>query len=690
MILSFLAMCTGFGLDHEFVFRAKEAYETVAVAGTFNSWNNQADPMIVDADGRTWRRHISLSAGKHTYKFVLNSKTWILDPDAVKNEDDGNGHTNSVLMLLPAGYEHPALVGDGEITTSAISHSQSVPDLNLDRGRLSLTLSVRPGDVESVVVSVNGKTYATSILPVDELIEKHRCFIPWDGKSNLRYNFIIKDGAKVISFGPSGVGNSHQDSYFNLSAQNFKPVVVPSWVENSVFYQIFPDRFADGDKSNNPANVVPWGATPTYSNFMGGDLEGVEQNLPYLRELGANAIYLNPIFASPSNHGYETSNYRQVEPRFGGNAAFESLAASMHKAGMKIVIDGVFNHTATNFFAFSDICRNQAGSAYKDWYFLNKFPIEVKDKPNYEAWYGFPSMPKLHVENPEVEKYLLQTLEFWNNDVHLDGWRLDVANEVSPKFWRKFRAKLKAMNSQTWIVGEIWGDGTPWLGGDQFDATMNYLFRDVAIQCVAKNQGTASDFMGRLMRTYNLYAPQVSRNQLNLLGSHDTPRFLTECADDKGRAKLGALLQMTWVGAPSIYYGDELGMKGAADPDNRRGMEWNHANPQNDFLTYYRQLIAIRRSSKALLSGDPVPVLVDNSHDLIAYGRLVDRDVALVILNRSTQNQVAQFTLPPDLKSVLTRSVVDALSSKKFTLLADGTVNLTVPAQSGVILLPSR
>ena len=675
-----------------FEFVSERAAKAVSVAGTFNGWTAGANPMTLGPDGRTWSTTVRVPYGRQQYKFVRDGE-WLPDPKA-KREDDGNGNVNSVLLVLPPDYDRPAKLGDGVIAASVLRHESAPPYLNYDRGRLQLRLDARPGDVREVAVVANGKTIPMTLLGADEITARYGATIPWDRKSPLTYDFVLRDDEPanapvpggLLRFGETGLSPNYAP--FVLDPKSFRPFEVPTWVERGVQYQIFPDRFADGDKSNDPKDVQPWDGTPTYSNRFGGDAAGVRAHLAYLKDLGITQVYFNPIFASPSNHRYETTDYLKVDPQIGTNAEFASLVAAMRGEGIRTVLDFAFNHTAPGFFAFRDLMKNGEASKYKAWYFPKSYPIVVKENPPYEAWYGFPSMPKLNTVNPETERYLLSVADYWTKTVGIDGMRLDVGNEVDQNFWRAMRTHVKAERPNEWIIGEVWGDGSPWLKGDEWDSVMNYPFRDASLRFFGNPEGKPSDFMARLMANYSSYAPQVSRNLMNLLGSHDTPRILTELKGDADLARLAATVQFAWVGMPSVYYGDELGMEGGKDPDNRRAMRWDLATATNPFLVRYRLLAKARKASRALQSGDPVPLATDDAAGTLAFARLdpVTDDAALCAVNRSGESRTLTISLPPACRKIAVWE--DAVSGRRLTP-TGGKVIIQLPAKEGAILLPA-
>lgn len=657
-------------LPHTFVFRSERSLQTVTVAGTFNNWDRAAAPMDPDADRRVWRKSMALAPGKHLYKFVVDGEQWVLDPAAERNEDDGNGNTNSVLLLLPEDYRTPARVGDGVIARTPLLHKTSIPYCNFDRGRLSLMLRTRPGDLASVQVLVAGKAIPMTAVAGDEMYGRYVASIPWDGKRTVRYSFRLEDGTTVLRYGPQGSGE------FVVSDETFTPFAVPEWVERTIVYQIFPDRFANGSESNDPKERVAWDAAPTWYNRFGGDFAGVRKHIDHLQALGVGAVYFNPVFASPSNHRYETSDYHRVDPELGTNEEFASLTRELKRSGIRTVLDGVFNHTAVDFAPFLDLRERGAESNFRGWYFPKSFPIKVQENPNYVAWFGFPSMPKLNLDDKDARAYMLDVPKFWHENAEIAGWRLDVANEVPMAFWRDFRSAVKRLDPQMWIVGEVWGDGSPWLGGDQWDSVMDYPFREACLGFFARKATTSRQFLERLMGIYQSYAPQVSRNLMNLLSSHDTPRFLTLCEGDASRARLAALVQFTWVGAPSVYYGDEVGMVGGADPENRRGMRWDLATRDNPTLRWYRALATLRNGVRELQSGDP-SVVSTSDPDLAAFSRTLDGSTVVVAVNRGPSRLGLATAVPP-------KGWVDALTAVKHR-----SASVSVPAQGAVVLLPN-
>ncbi len=408
---------------------------------------------------------------------------------------------------------------------------------------------------------------------------------------------------------------------------------VPGWVKDAIFYQIFPERFYNGDPRNDPRGTVPWGSEPTPTNYFGGDLAGVLEKLDYLHDLGINAIYFNPIFWSNTNHKYHTKDYMKIDPEFGDDAIFRRLLAKCHETGIRVVLDFVPNHSGTDFFAFADIRKKGKRSKYVHWYDIRSFPVRVADPPNYEAWWGLKDLPKLMVMNPEVKKYLFAATEKWTR-MGIDGWRLDVPNEIPHAWWIEWRRLVKSINPDCYITGEIWDDASAWLQGDQFDGVMNYRFRNAVIHFFAMDSTLPSQFDRALADIRTAYPDSVPWALQNLIDSHDTERYLTLCKGDKTKLRLTLFFQMTAIGAPMIYYGDEIGMTGGKDPGCRKAFIWDTALWDTDLFAYYRRMIDIRRMHSCLRRGGSRTLLADDAQRVYVYEREdVDESMICVINN---------------------------------------------------------
>ena len=450
-------------------------------------------------------------------------------------------------------------------------------------------------------------------------------------------------------------------------------ITTPDWVKDAVFYQIFPDRFAKSERVPKPSNLEPWDSPPTAYGFKGGDLLGVAERLDYLQELGITAIYFNPIFQSAANHRYHTHDYYQVDPILGGNEAFRELLDAAHARGIRVVLDGVFNHASRGFYQFNHTLENGAASPYLDWFHfdeerlragepLNAYPDSEEKRLarsqgslkglGYQAWWDLPALPKLNTDTPAVRSFIFDVARHWI-EFGADGWRLDVPHEIDDdEFWREFRRVVKTANPEAYIVGEIWFDAQRWLQGDQFDAVMNYIFNRACLgffggERLDTNQRpggyelrplSAVQFADAIDNTLALYDWEVTLAQLNLLSSHDVPRFLTLVQGDKAALKLATLFQMTFPGAPCVYYGDEIGMEGNHDPDSRRAFPWDEARWDHDLLAFFRRAIALRHQHPALRRGRYLRLHADDQRGVYAFARQGDEETLVVVLNNNSSD----------------------------------------------------
>jgi glycosidase len=469
----------------------------------------------------------------------------------------------------------------------------------------------------------------------------------------------------------------------SLPARAGEHHAAPGWVRDAVFYQIFPERFCNGDPANDPPGTLPWGGKPSPGNFFGGDLRGILNRLDYIASLGVNALYLNPVFASGSNHKYNTTDYLRIDPAFGDERVFRELVDSCHARGIRVILDGVFNHTGVDFFAFADLKKNGASSKYAQWYNIRSFPVGPPGKPNYDCWWGYGSLPKLMTGNPAVRQYLFDVTRHWLAS-GIDGWRLDVPNEIPHQFWIEWRKVVKSVNPDAYILGEIWDDGSPWLQGDQFDAVMNYPLRASCIDFFASGTSTVSQFEDALARQRIVYPSGVTFNLFNLLGSHDTERFLTLCRGDVERWKLALLFQMTYPGAPSLYYGDEVGMTGGKDPECRGTMIWDVSRQNGEMLRFTREAIALRRTHPVLRRGSFTPLGPVDSPGLYGFVREETSSAALVLLNRGAAEVRASFPRNA-IPGVRSWSQIWPGAGVPYGAGGDSLI-VTVPGKSGIVL----
>lgn len=468
---------------------------------------------------------------------------------------------------------------------------------------------------------------------------------------------------------------------------NAQTSFVPDWAKDAIFYQIFPERFANGDPTNDPPGTEPWGGEPKSKNYFGGDLQGIIDHLDYVATLGVNVLYLNPIFESNSNHKYHAKDYLKIDPHFGDERTFKNLVDECHARGIRIILDGVFNHTGVDFFAFEDVKRNGANSKYLGWFNIYSLPIGPPNKPNYECWWGYGDLPKLMTHNPGVHDHLFEVTRHWMG-FGIDGWRLDVPNEIPHQFWIEWRMLVKSINPQAYIVGEIWSDATPWLKGDQFDAVMNYRFRGACLDFFVRNKTTASQFDSALAGIRSSYPADVNYVLQNLLGSHDTERLLTLCKGDTATVKLATLFQMTYVGAPMVYYGDEVGMQGGKDPGCRGTMVWDEKKQDKDLQRSFREAIELRNGHVSLRRGDFETLIADNAKSVYGFMRRHATEVAVIILNISTKPQKVGLAFPDADKKRTWKQVwpLERAQGKAVQVLE----GILVPPKSGVVYIGGK
>jgi len=476
--------------------------------------------------------------------------------------------------------------------------------------------------------------------------------------------------------------------------------VTPDWVKNAVFYQIFPDRFAWSPKVEKPSNFEPWDSEPTVHGFKGGDLMGVVEKLDYLQDLGINAIYFNPIFQSASNHRYHTHDYYQVDPLLGGNEAFKLLVEEAHKRDIKIVLDGVFNHASRGFFQFNHIMEVGKDSPYVDWFHIHGYPLNAfEGKPNYECWWGLPALPKLNTDNPQVRRYIFDIARYWIEQ-GADGWRLDVPFEIDDdEFWREFRDVVKTANPEAYIVGEIPCEAQRWMAGDQFDAVMNYQITHAALGFFGGKQidyelasgmmglgeaekYTAENFAKRTEELLQIYPYEFALAQMNLLDSHDMPRFLSLVSGNVKRLSLAYLFILTYPGAPSIYYGDEIGLTGGKDPECRKTFPWDESEWNTDLRDQLKSYIALRNANPVLRTG---AYKVIYAHDgVIAYTRKNEEQTMLVILNANDSPKTV--TIPTGDAFAVGTKLKSQLSDRELVVTINGIEDLELKCLSGLVL----
>jgi glycosidase len=766
-----------------FTFVPNRPYARVFLAGTFNAWSTDATPMRRET-GR-FEVTLPLPVGEYQYKFVADGN-WITDETAERFLPDGYGGRNSVVDVDETFESMNIARGDGRIMVDGLAHRLDAWERSIDSsGTVTVRTRAWMGDVERVGLVWEGSPEiggdnpgrtnsppggdAMILFDSDGTYDYYSCELR---SPSFTYGFIFEDGPARVTLDAGGAFEAEGPSAaeavnepFSFSADDTAVFSTPDWVRNGVFYQIFPERFANGDVNNDQdftewyyeglTELPPSGKTngeyfhfvddwydvsgltvspyktdgkPDWNSFYGGDIEGVRSNLDYLVDLGVTIIYFNPLFESKSNHKYDAASYLEIDPHFGTNDEFATFVAECHERGIRVVMDLAINHTGHTHWAFVDARLKGEESEYWDWYEWHKWPVpgtKVSTPADagdyYDCWWGFGQMPNLNfdlsrtgpdeqsvvdIEDAEpnwpVVNYLLDVATTWLEAADVDGYRLDVAGEIPRWFWELFRERVREENPDAYIVGELWGASPEWVNGRCFDAVMNYkFFREPVFSFVVRGDTDAAGFDRMLAPGRLIYQQEGVYAQMNLLGSHDTERFLTAVGEDERRLRLATLFQMTYVGAPSIYYGDEIGMTGRHDPDCRRPFLWNwESNADRVALRdYFRRLIELRRGHPCFTEGGFTRLLADG--DVYAYARDTVDEHAVVVLNAGDAEAVVTVPLEEKSDAWVSQLTADRDESALFRCLltgsevpvelADGgaSLKLTLPPLSGTVLMPA-
>lgn len=418
------------------------------------------------------------------------------------------------------------------------------------------------------------------------------------------------------------------------------------WASDAVLYQIFVDRFARTPKAKPDPAHAAWGSLPTRTRFMGGTLRGITERLAYLQDLGVTLLYLTPIFLASANHRYNVVDYYRIDPRLGTLEDFDELIRRAHAHRIRVILDGVFNHCGRGFFPFYDVMENGRHSEFRDWFHIRRFPVDAYGAARYRGWQNRALMPILNLAHPKVVAYFLEVARYWTAR-GIDGWRLDAVGEVREHaFWRAFRRAVREINPGAYLLAEFWGDGQAWLKHDQFDGGTNYLWRECVLDFLVRRTIRADTFARRLLELVHRYPEGQTRGMVNLLGSHDTARIWTLAGGDRPALQQALVMQFSYPGIPALYYGDEVGLEGGEDPDNRRAMPWSVVDPARDFRADVRRLAEIRRSLPVLRYGNWRTVLADETANLCVFRRQWGAAQALIVL----QNGRTAFSGPVDIR----------------------------------------
>lgn len=718
-------------IGHRFVYHpaaGQRDIRSVNVAGDFNNWSPALNAMHRARAG-VWTTTLKLTPGIHHYKFVINSSHWVADPHSAPglSESDGNGGINSGVRIISAWQKMPP-PQTGKIPMDAIAfspHQTAFCDV-VSPHALRLAIKCQTGAVDSIDVifrvakrvwrkrplrlelSHGGASLYGNILP-------HL-------SSPLRYYFALQNGAQRLFLADNRFYRFAAAAQSHAYALQLRPkIVTPQWTKRAVWYEIFPERFFNGDKANDPSPHIPWRwpwfkpyrpagekgnfYSYVYNRFYGGDIQGIAQKLGYLQQLGVNSLYLTPIFVSPSIHKYDPWDYRHVDDGFGVQGALKALKGEhirnpatwkwsksdlvflhflklAHQRHFKVILDVPFGHCGVGFGPFQNVLKYGRKSPYAGWFEIVKWgpPIE------YRSWGGVDgNMPNFrHYRKtglaPGLCRYFFAVTRRWmapHGKVKdgINGWRVDSAQTVPHVFWKAWRKVVKRINPHAVIIGEIWPPAQAWLNaGNQFDGVMNYPFATICTQFFADRRGPGGIGIGpdrfgiALQRMLGWYSWQTDLTQQNLLDSQDTDRFVSRIVnlnlpfgsedtlqnnphysvakptpEDYQRFQQVVAFQMSFVGSPMIWYGDEVGMWGASDPSDRQPMIWKSMEPYDDpqvrpnesLLTFYRRAIAMRRQLPPLQTGAYGELVASRRKDVFAFYRSLAGAHVYVVLNRS-------------------------------------------------------
>ncbi len=518
----------------------------------------------------------------------------------------------------------------------------------LKKGLFLIRLEVKKEDTVRVTLHIQDKylpvqvmdtrqEYAMKIAYSDKYTDYYEASIEIDVVC-LRYFFEIEDtSGKVTYYGNHDfydVCITDIERMFDCP-QNLREkelFELPAWAENKVVYQIFPSRFAT---DQNIANKVWYQAPIGHEAELKGSLRGIINHLDYLKNLGVDIIYMTPIFCSDSSHKYNIDDYYKIDPSFGSKEDLKELVNRAHEMGMYVILDGVFNHTSVNFFAFRDIREKKEQSAYLNWYYIEDFPLVMEwgKKPNYKTFSYAGSMPKLNLGNKETADFVIDVASYWIKECDIDGWRLDVADEVEHAFWKRFRKEMKAVKKEILLIGEIWHFAGDFLEGDEWDSVMNYPFYRAVLDLAASEEIGASDFAGKLHFIKGSLNKRLEGYLWNFIDTHDTARFLHSAQNSIKKQMLAAALQLLLPGMPMIYYGDEVGMEGGPDPDCRRGMLWDETRQNREVFQFYQTLIKIRHEYPVLTKGAVIEQYTEDSTGIIFIKKELDGQSMTVIFH---------------------------------------------------------
>jgi glycosidase len=687
----------------------------VGIAGDFTDWE------ILDlvGVGGVYVLSLPVETGRHLYKLIVDGN-WMPDPANPALEPDPFGGLNSVLVIASEETPHH-------------TWEEVFADLGLLQERVERYLWINRRDTHEYELrfdwypDLRGSVFAligteeTPLVRLGAHANRDVCHCLFSSAADSVPILIrLEAEGRGLFYGGNGFQTDPAAARpLNVRLSELPVFRVPDWIRRGVIYQIFPDRFCNGDPGLDPdfsewyyddcrtppppGELLPpqreyyhladdWydcgglrqtpflePGKPDWWSFYGGDIPGLASRLDYLSGLGVTVIYFNPLWQAKSNHKYDAADFRRVDPHFGSTAQLKDLVKLLHGRGIRVILDVAFNHTGETFWAFRDCVEKGEASPYWNWYDWRQWPLPKPLPPDfdpreyYQCWWGIKDMPDLNydlsrshpaenyvrdirkaIPNAALVDYLLESVAWWLQDIGIDGFRLDVPDEVPYWFWQLFRAHVKSLKPDAYIVGEIWNNAQGWVNHRYFDAVMNYaFFKNPVLDYFLHGLMDRDAFQARIGEGLAAYPLQALQAMMNLLGSHDTWRVAELVDGDLARLRLALFFQFTFVGVPHIYYGDEIAMRGGMDPDNRRPFDWRwESDPaavaHRDF---YWELIRLRASSDVFVEGEFA--FLETDGDLLAYKRWNAARTVVCLINPGSTPCSYPFS---NLKSILFRS----------------------------------
>ncbi|MBM4403948.1 MAG: cyclomaltodextrinase, partial [Candidatus Cloacimonetes bacterium] len=672
----------------------------VGIAGDHTNWKI----IPLENHGGIYQIDFNLPNGNYLYKFIVDG-LWMPDPSNPESVADPFGGRNSLLS-----------VSDAVDMFSWADIKDNLDELNRTESELYSFNRISENEIEvrfrwwsglnsQVKLLCDNFAFPMYRLGADRRFDVFHRVIDMSGKSELHLGFQVMGSDAVYLVGANGIRPQDQTSVFIKLAKDKMPLFsTPEWVRNGIVYQIFPDRFCNGDPANDPDFtewyyencrdappegeylpahtefyhlVLDWydleglrqnpylpNGKPDWWSFYGGDLAGCVQKIPYLEELGITIIYFNPLWQAKSNHKYDAADFMRIDPHFGTEAEMKELVSLAHDRGIRIIIDIALNHTGETYWAFRDCLQKGEASPYWLWYDWKKWPLpdplppDFNPKDHYQCWWGIKDMPDLNYDhlrhhpeenavrdialakpNQPLLGHLDEMTRWWLLEIGIDGFRLDVPDEVPFWFWQRFRHMVKTLKPDAWLVGEIWNNAQEWLNGLYFDSVMNYAyFKTPVLDYFVDSSISTSEFVRLMEEGLASYPLQSLRAMMNLLGSHDTWRIITLADNEMEIIKQMVLFQMCYLGTPHIYYGDEIMMQGEGDPDNRRPFNWHWQNRPEavELREFIRSCIALRKQYQVLIDGEIR--LSEESPEILSMERFDDTHCLKIVINRSVSD----------------------------------------------------